>query len=168
MAQEQRRLDEAASYYRQSLDIEIEYGNLPGAALTFGQLGNVAEAQRRFDEATGYFPQSLDILLEYGDHHGAAFTYGQLGNLMRHTGRYAESLDYYLNALPILAGAGDGGHLASITFSNLARLWRAWDNDIVITRTAEVTGVDPAALRAFSSRPRPPHPDPPTTLPTID
>jgi len=149
LAQAQYRFAEAVGYYRQALDIKLQYGDRHGAASTYHQLGSVAEEQRRFDEAAGYYRQSLDIKLEYGDRHGAASTYGQLGNLMGRKGRHAESLDYYLSALPILAEAGDGGHLAGITLDNLALLWRAWGDDVVVARTAEVMGETPDAVRTF-------------------
>ena len=160
VAEKQRRFDEAAGYYRQSLDIKLEHGDRHGAATTYHQLGNVAQHQRRFDEAAGYYRQSLDNMLEYGDRHSAALTFGQLGILMRRTGRHAECLDYYLSALSIFAEAGDGGHLAGIALHNLAILWRAWGDDIVITRAAEVAGWNSAKIRAaFEQMP----PDDPAT-----
>ena len=135
-------------YYRQARDIFVEYGDRENAALVHHQLGILAATQNQLDEAGDNYRQALDIFLVYGDRHGAAKTYHQLGNLMRRAGRYAESLDYYLNALPTFAEAGDGGHLLVISLTNIARLWRAWGDDIVITRTAEVTGQTPAEIRA--------------------
>ena len=149
VAQAQGRLGEAAGHYCNSLNIAFQFGDRHGMGLIYGRLGTVAGAQGQFDEAISYLRQSLEITLAYGDRHGAALTYGELGNLTRRTGRHAESLEHYLSALPILAEAGDGGHLTSITLRNLARLWRAWADDIVIARTGESTGQSPAEIRAF-------------------
>ncbi len=141
--------EEAAACFHESLEIFLEFDDWRGAASAHHDLGRLADVQDQFGEAASSYRQSLDLNLRYGDRHGAAITYGQLGNLMFRTGRHAEALDYYLNALPILGEAADGGHLVMATLRNLARLWRAWGDDVVITRTAEVTGQTPAEIRAF-------------------
>lgn len=46
-AQARGRLDKAEDWYRKSLAIEEELGNLPGMALAYGQLGLLAEARQR-------------------------------------------------------------------------------------------------------------------------
>ena len=161
VAEEQGRFDEAAGYYRQALDIFVEYSDQENAARVHHQLGNVAATQNRLDEAEDNYRQSLALKLAHGNRHGAATTYHALGNLMRQTGQYAESLDYYFSALPILAEAGDGGHLASIALTNLARLWRAWGDDVVVARTAEVMGQPPAEIRALFEQVAPDYPTAP-------
>ncbi len=120
--------------------------------MTYQDLGNMAQDQGRLDDAAGYFRQVPEIWLAYRDRHGVATIYHQLGIVMARGRRHAESLDYYLNALPILAEAGDGGHSVGITLHNLARLWRAWGDDAVVARTAEVMGQPPDDVRAFFER----------------
>jgi hypothetical protein len=46
-AQDRGRLDEAEDWYRKSLTIKEEFGNRPGMALTYAQLGLLAEAWAR-------------------------------------------------------------------------------------------------------------------------
>jgi hypothetical protein len=45
IAQDRGRLDEAEDWYRKSLTIEEELGDRPGTALTYAQLGLLAEAR---------------------------------------------------------------------------------------------------------------------------
>ena len=160
VADEQDRLVEAARYYHQALNISLEYDDRPGAAITLQELGNMALDQGRLDDAEGYFRQALEILLACRDRHCAAMIYHQLGIVMARGRRHAESLDYYLNALPILAEAGDGGHSASIVLHNLAHLWRAWGDDVVVARTAEVMGQPLGDVRALFEQVPPDAPEP--------
>jgi hypothetical protein len=47
-AQDRGRLEEAEDWYRKSLAIKEELGNRPGMALTYAQLGLLAEARAQY------------------------------------------------------------------------------------------------------------------------
>ena len=53
VAQDRGRLDEAADWYARSLAIKEELGDRPGMALTYGQLGLLAEEQRQSRPGAG-------------------------------------------------------------------------------------------------------------------
>jgi tetratricopeptide (TPR) repeat protein len=70
-------------------------------AITFHQLGLVAEKQGRFAEAEDACKKVLKMLIELNDRHFAANIYHQLGNVMYQQGRLAEAEDAYREALEI-------------------------------------------------------------------
>jgi tetratricopeptide (TPR) repeat protein len=71
----------AREWYLQSLAISEKQGDLHTAALTYHQLGRIAQEQRDFETARGWYLQSLAIKEKQGDLHGVAITYHELGIL---------------------------------------------------------------------------------------
>ena len=107
VAQEQRRFEQAEDYYRQALDLKLEFGDRHGAASTYHQLGVVAQEQRRFEQAEDYYRQALDLFLEFGDRHSAALTYHQLGRVAQEQRRFEQAEDSYRQALQAFRDGGD-------------------------------------------------------------
>ena len=118
VAREQRRFEQAEDYYRQALDLWLEFGDRHGAALTYHHLGVVAQEQRRFEQAEDYYQQALDLFLEFGDRHGAAVTYHQLGLVAQEQRRFEQAEDYYRQSLDLLLEFGDR-HGAASTYHHL-------------------------------------------------
>ena len=64
-AQDRGRLDEAEDWYRKSLAIEEELGNRPGMAITYAQLGLLAEAQAQAPLALAWNIRCVTLFDEF-------------------------------------------------------------------------------------------------------
>jgi tetratricopeptide (TPR) repeat protein len=64
-AQDRRRLEEADDWYRQSLTINEELGNRPGMALTYAQLGLLAEARDQAQPALEWNIRCVTLFDEF-------------------------------------------------------------------------------------------------------
>ncbi len=71
-------LDKAAVWYRKSLEIDEELGDLLGLASSYNQLGVVAHQLGDLDKAEGYYKQGLAIVKELKNRPYAAAMYHQL------------------------------------------------------------------------------------------
>ncbi len=107
VAQEQRQWASAEGYYRQALEIYVEFGDRYEQARTYHQLGMVAQEQRQWAQAEGYYRQALALDVESGDRHGQAATYHQLGNVAFEQRQWAQAEHYYQQALEIYVEFGD-------------------------------------------------------------
>jgi tetratricopeptide (TPR) repeat protein len=69
VAQELREWEQARSYYRQALEIKIEYGARYEQASTLHCLGIVAQEVGELSQAKSYYLQALQILAEFNDNY---------------------------------------------------------------------------------------------------
>ena len=120
----QHRFQDARAHYETVLRLQQATGDRQGQAVTFHQLGMVAQEQRRFAEAEASYRKALDIKLEFGDQHSAASTYHQLGMVAQEQRRFAEAEASYRKALDIFLESGDQYSAAS-TYHQLG--WVAQD-----------------------------------------
>jgi len=93
-------------------------------AVTYHQLGNVAEEQRQWQQAEQYYQQALQIFIEYNDRYAQASTYHQLGMVAEEQRQWEQAREYFLQALDTYVAYNDT-HNGSIVLSSLARLWKA-------------------------------------------
>ncbi|MFB2804504.1 tetratricopeptide repeat protein, partial [Microcystis sp. BLCC-F209] len=107
LAQELREWEQARSYYQQSLEIFIEYGDRYEQAKTLHQLGMVAGELREWEQARSYYQQSLEIFIEYGDRYEQASTLHQLGYLAQELREWEQARSYYQQAIEIFIEYGD-------------------------------------------------------------
>lgn len=91
------RLDAAERTY---LDIHNMLQHHPGSpqqlerlAVSYQQLGRVAQERGLLDEAQQWYLKSLTIREELGNRSGMATSFGQLGLLAKHRGRPEEAMD---------------------------------------------------------------------------
>ncbi|HEV2809888.1 MAG TPA: tetratricopeptide repeat protein [Acidimicrobiales bacterium] len=105
------QLDAAESTYRQLLAmLEHQPASLlreQRLAVTYGQLGLVAQDRGRLDEAEQWYRRCLEIEEELRDRPGTAKTYHHLGMVAHHRGRLDEAEQWYRRGLGILEGLGD-------------------------------------------------------------
>ena len=101
IAQQRGRLDEAENWYRQSLAIEEERGNIPGMAVSYHWLGISAQNRGRLDEADHWYRRALKIFEELRSRPNMADTYHQLGSTAHLRGRLDEADNWYRRALTI-------------------------------------------------------------------
>jgi tetratricopeptide (TPR) repeat protein len=127
VAEDRRRLGEAADWYARSLAIEEELGNRPGMAATYVQLGNVAYRQEKLDEAAGWYARSLGIKEELGDRPGMALSYHGLGLVAGKRGRLDEAAGWYARSLAIKEELGDRPEMA-LSYGQLGLLAEAQGN----------------------------------------
>src|SRR5262249_3630916 len=73
IAQEQRRWDEAESFYRQSLALSERIGNEHTQSGSLHQLGRIAEDQGNAAQALVFYQRAEEILDRLQDPHGLAF-----------------------------------------------------------------------------------------------
>ena len=76
-------------------------------AITYHQLGMVAQRLREYQQARSYYQQALDIDIEYGDRYHQASIYHWLGNLLLELREYEQARRYYQQALDIWIEYGD-------------------------------------------------------------
>ena len=107
-----------------SLTDQIEYNDRYVQAITYHQLGRVAQDSSSGSRRSNTTSKSLQIKIEYNDRYGQASTYGQLGLLEQERKQWSQARDYHLRALGILITYEDN-HYIRITIRNLARLWKA-------------------------------------------
>jgi len=103
-------LEGAKAIYQEILD-ELTSLNDPSVndkiAVTYQNLGILAQEQRRFDEATAFYQKSLQICEDAGDLYKAANNYHQLGVVAQKQGRFDEATAFYQKSLQICEDAGD-------------------------------------------------------------
>ncbi|MCI0488040.1 MAG: tetratricopeptide repeat protein [Blastocatellia bacterium] len=85
MAGEQRKFEQAERYYKQALEIFIEYNDRYSQAGTYHQLGRVAEGQGQLQQARDYFLKALLIILEFEDAYTRDVILGSLARLWKAT-----------------------------------------------------------------------------------
>jgi tetratricopeptide (TPR) repeat protein len=81
------------------LAISEKLGNEPGVALTYHQLGRIAQEQRDFAQAEQWYRKSLAIKEKLGDEHDAASTYHQLGRIAQEQRDFAQAEQWYRKSL---------------------------------------------------------------------
>jgi tetratricopeptide (TPR) repeat protein len=67
VAQEQRQWPAAERYYKEALQIKIDFNDRYEQAGTLGQLGLLAEAQEDWEQAIAYILQAASIFAGYED-----------------------------------------------------------------------------------------------------
>ncbi|TRU47331.1 MAG: tetratricopeptide repeat protein [Microcystis aeruginosa Ma_QC_Ch_20071001_S25] len=107
VAQELREWEQARSYYRQALEIFIEYGARYEQASTLHQLGIVAQELREWEQARSYYRQALEIKIEYGARYEQASTLHNLGMVAQELREWEQARSYYQQALEICIEYGD-------------------------------------------------------------
>ena len=90
-------------------------------AVTYHQLGRIAEEQRDFAAAEGWYRRSLEIKERRGNEHGAASTYHQLGRIAEEQRDFVAAEGWYRRSLEIKERQGNE-HGAAITYHQLGRL----------------------------------------------
>ena len=68
------------------MDVFEKLDDEHGAAITYHQLGIIAQERRDFDTAESWYRKALTIRENQDDEHGAALTYHQLGIIARKSG----------------------------------------------------------------------------------
>ncbi len=132
-AQDRRQLDEADTWYRQSLAARGESGDRPEIASTYHQLGVSAQLRGRLDEADDWYRKSLTIKEDLADRPGMASTYHQLGTTAQRRGRLDEADDWYRKSLTVQEDRGDRPgmagtyHQLGMTVQDRGRLEEAGD-----------------------------------------
>ena len=116
------QLDQAAQTYQQALawlqrQPASEWVS-SGIAVSYHQLGWIAQTRGRLDEAEEWYVKALAIEEELSDHPGIAGSYHQLGMIAQTRGRLDEAEDWYVKALAIEEDLGDRPHMA-ITYNEL-------------------------------------------------
>ncbi len=98
-------------------------------AITYHQLGYVAQELRKYDQARDYYQQALEIKIEFGDRYSCASTYNQLGRIAQELREYDQARDYYQQALEIFIEFGDHYECATIyhNFGYVAQELREYD-----------------------------------------
>jgi tetratricopeptide (TPR) repeat protein len=104
---------EALEWHKTSLAIKEELGNRSGMAISYHQLGRVAEERGSYDEALEWYKKSLAIAEELGNRSGMAISYHQLGIVAQKRGSDDEALEWYKKSLAIVEELGNRSGMAS-------------------------------------------------------
>ncbi len=134
-------LETARAVYQEIRD-ELTALNDPSVngsmAVTYHQLGMVAQEQRRFDDAIAFYNQALQIYEDAGDFYSAARDYHNLGVVAQEQRQFDDAIAFYNQALQIYEDAGDF-YSAARDYHNLgavAREQRRFDDAIAFYNQA--------------------------------
>ena len=78
--------DVCKNYYKQALQIKIDFNDRFSLASTYHQLGIVAQQQRQWEQARQYLLETLKISAEFSDQHVLSITLRTLARLWEHSG----------------------------------------------------------------------------------
>ena len=121
IAFEERNFQEAIGFYKKSLKIYEDEGNLDGIAFVYHELGTVSEMQYNFDDAILYYQKSSKINEDKGNIYKTALNYSKLASIAGKQLDYPLAFKYYDKALQIYQNAEDESGIAS-TYYNLGIL----------------------------------------------
>ena len=129
VAEEQRQWEQAEGYYKQALQIKIDFNDRYSQAGTYHQLGIVAQEQRQWEQAEGYYKQALQISVEFNDRYSQASTYHQLGRVAEEQRQWEQAEGYYKQALQISVEFNDRYSQASTyhQLGSVAEEQRQWE-----------------------------------------
>ncbi len=113
IAQEQRQWAAAEGYYKEALQIQIDFNDRYGLSSTLHQLGFVAQEQRQWAAAEGYYKEALQIQIDFNDRYSQALTLQQLGKIAAQQRQWAAAEGYYKEALQIQIDFNDRYGLSS-------------------------------------------------------
>ena len=85
----------------------MKQGNLHGEAITYHQLGTIAQKEKDFTGARGCYLKSLAIREQQGDLHGAASAYGDLGIMEGLQGNFIEAGRWLVQSVSSFTSARD-------------------------------------------------------------
>jgi predicted ATPase len=94
IALEQENLPEAQDYYKRSLRIAKEIGNLRNQAMPLNNLGNEALTEGNFSAAQEYYERSLKLARKIGDQAGEGLVLGNLGYIAGIQGDFITGREY--------------------------------------------------------------------------
>ena len=112
VAQDRGNLKEAASWYRNSLEIKESLDNKPGMAASYHQLGRVEQDRGNLEKAAYWYRKSLEIDEALGDKPGMAHSYHQLGRVEQDRGNLEKAAYWYRNSLEIFESLGNRPEMA--------------------------------------------------------
>ena len=116
-----RNFKEAEYLYRKLSDKSKEQGNEHGTALTYLQLGKIAQERRDFNSAENWYRKARDIFEKQGDEHGAALTYLQLSMINQERRDFDSAESWCRKALTIFEKQSDE-HGAALTYLQLGMI----------------------------------------------
>jgi len=124
---ETKQYDRSRESYHQFLDRLETLGTMAEPqkqslrAVTYHNLGRVAQETRQWQRAQHYYQQALAICVKFGDRHSQARTYHQLGSMAQETRQWQRARHYYQQALAIKVEFGDRYNQAG-TYHQLGRV----------------------------------------------
>lgn len=98
---EQGQLSEALRYYRMSLNLFSEFGDVNGSARLLYRIGWVLQQQGQWDDAVEHYLQSRVLFEKLGARYWVARVIVKLAELYRLTGQLARSEHVYLECMRI-------------------------------------------------------------------
>jgi tetratricopeptide (TPR) repeat protein len=140
LAKGQQQFEQAEQYYRQALQIFIEFNDRHSQAITYHMLGMVAKGQQQFEQAEQYYRQALQIFIEFNDRHSQAITYHMLGRAAEEQQQWDKAREHFLCALEIYFDFQDT-RSGGIVLYSLARVWWASGDMSITTAVSSILGV---------------------------
>ena len=116
-----RNFKEAEYLYRKLSDKLKRQGDEHRVAITYHQLGMIAQKRRDFDAAESWYRKSLEIEEKQGDEYGEALTYHQLGIIAQEKGDFDAAESWCRKSLEIKEKQGNG-HGAASTYHQLGNI----------------------------------------------
>nr|MDZ8047224.1 tetratricopeptide repeat protein [Nostoc sp. DedQUE02] len=115
------KIEEAITFYQQSLALNEQIGDVQGQATTLNNLGTLKADRGKIEEAIALYEQSLTFNEQIGDVKTKAATLNNLGYLKADRGKIEEAITIYQQSLAIKEQIGDVQGQAT-TLNNLGML----------------------------------------------
>lgn len=110
-ASESRKLEEALSYFAQSLEIARRMKDKPATAEALHFIGLVQVYLNQYEKSLPFYQESLALYEELKDRQGVAANLHMLGVAFSEIGQYEKARDFYERALEIRRRMGDPNQL---------------------------------------------------------
>jgi tetratricopeptide (TPR) repeat protein len=150
---EAKQFDRAKQSYQKELEVIAALQSIDArqkglsTALTYHQLGRVAEELREWDDARHNYHQALAIFVEFGDRYSQASTYHGLGHIAFDVEEIAEAQENFLQALQFWAEFNDKYSIQTFSWPALAKVYQSHPTPELITAVAEILGVSEAEVQ---------------------
>ena len=108
----------AIEYYKKSIIVEEENGNIEGLGSAYNNLGLIYFNKGDISLALEYYHKSLKIKERFKDKKGMAYSYNNIGYVYLDQGNYSLALDYYKKSLMIREEINDRNGMAQ-SYSNI-------------------------------------------------
>ncbi len=112
----------ALEYYKKSIIVEEDNGNIQGLASAYNNIGLIYFNKGDIPSALEYYHKSLKIKERYGDKKGIAYSYNNIGYVYLDQGNFPLALDYYEKSLKIREEIGDKNGMAQ-SFNNIGNIY---------------------------------------------
>ncbi|MFX0062775.1 MAG: tetratricopeptide repeat protein [Candidatus Hermodarchaeota archaeon] len=115
-------LDQALTFFQQSLALSKEFGNKRGIAESLHNIGNIYYLKGRLNPGLDYYQQALVLCEQINDKQAMADSLANIGLIYLEKEDFSQALNYYMKALTLREQIGNKQDIAK-SLDNIATLY---------------------------------------------